>query len=536
MPHPRRLLSNTKLHFVLIACSLAIASAIGWAILERTADSLVETTAEQTAEAWATYVGGQLPRIEAIAAGEPISFEDRHFLETMRQFGNVFRFKLFDAKGRLVVVSDDLHDRISGSGDLREHDPAAHSIVSTGQPFSTLQDGSAEPGRPDHYVETYTPVIRNGKTVAIVEVDQTAEAAQIRQDFLLFGLKIAGLLLAAICLPLLALVQAARSLRARNAEIAIERDRAQASERSKAEFVANMSHEIRTPLNGVLGMTTLILDTNLDDEQRQYAETIQNSGEALLSVLNDILDFSKIEAGKLELEDIDFGVVPLIDGTVELFAQQAHMKGLEMPTYVGPSVPETLHGDEGRLRQILLNLISNAIKFTDEGGVAIEVSLALGKHPDGSTVVRFEVADSGIGIPEDKLDTVFEQFRQVDGTSTRKHGGTGLGLAIAKRLVELMGGYIGVERREEGGCLFWFTIPFACVEKEVTWPHNIVGRIEGQNILVVDDNPVNRLVFERQLNALGARVTLATGAQSAIRKAYSSIEAGAPFDIVITDL
>jgi two-component system, sensor histidine kinase and response regulator len=151
-------------------------------------------------------------------------------------------------------------------------------------------------------------------------------------------------------------------------------------------------------------------------------------------------------------------------------------------------------------------------------------------------VVRFEVADSGIGIPEDKLDTVFEQFRQVDGTSTRKHGGTGLGLAIAKRLVELMGGYIGVERREEGGCLFWFTIPFACVEKEVTWPHNIVGRIEGQNILVVDDNPVNRLVFERQLNALGARVTLATGAQSAIRKAYSSIEAGAPFDIVITDL
>jgi hypothetical protein len=149
MPQPRRLLSNTKLHFVLIVCSLAIASAIGWAILERTADSLVKTTAEQTAEAWATYVGGQLPRIEAIAEGEPISFEDRHFLETMRQFGNVFRFKLFTKQGQLIVVSDDLHDRITHSGDLSQHNPTALGVLTTGQPFSQLEDGSAEPGKPN---------------------------------------------------------------------------------------------------------------------------------------------------------------------------------------------------------------------------------------------------------------------------------------------------------------------------------------------------------------------------------------------------
>lgn len=530
------LLAQTRMLIAVIVIGLAAATGIGWLVLERTANSVVETASEQTASAWANYVSGRLPRIAAIAGGAEITREERDFLESMRQFGDVFRFKLFSGDGRLVLVSDDLQETVTGASDLGAHNPKAAAVLATGTPFTEVEDGTAKPDRPDVYVETYVPVKRHGVTVAIVEVyvDQTAQAAQFRQDFLIFGATIGALILAAISLPLIALIFSGRTLRTRNEELAIERDRAQASEQAKAEFLANMSHEIRTPLNGVLGMAGLLVDSKLNDEQMQYAETIQSSGEALLTVLNDILDFSKIEAGKLELEESDFAIVPLVDSAVELFAQQAHSKGLEIPAFVDAAIPETLHGDEGRIRQVLLNMISNAIKFTEEGGVGVEVTARL-ERTDGKTDLLFEVADTGIGIPEDKAGIIFDQFSQVDTSATRKFGGTGLGLAISKRLVEMMGGEIGYRPRDEGGSLFWFAIPLDPADTPAQWSDGIMASLEGCRVLAVDDNQVNRLVFERQLAALGARVTLAVNADSALRKISTANEEAEPFDYIIVD-
>ena len=310
---------------------------------------------------------------------------------------------------------------------------------------------------------------------------------------------------------------------------------AQRANQAKSAFLANMSHEVRTPLNGVLGMAGLLLDTPLDDNQQECAETILQSGESLLTVLNDILDFSKIEAGKLELEASDFDVATLVDSAVELLAPQAHGKGLEIPTYVSSSVPSKLRGDDGRIRQVLLNLISNAVKFTESGGVSIEVSVYLEESRDEHVVLRVEVTDTGIGIPETMQEHVFEEFSQVDGSTSRQYGGTGLGLAICKRLVVLMHGQIGAKNCEEGGSLFWFTVCLERCEGATSWAHKVQDDLRNSKILVVDDNHVNRRVFEKQLGDLGADVTLAVNAESALVKLRMAADGDRPFDVAFID-
>ncbi len=393
----------------------------------------------------------------------------------------------------------------------------------TGQPISRLIDEPNFPmvSKPYYQLETEEYL----KDVSVVCHTKTGEEITVEFSCSVIQTDIEGLQ---------SFVYVGRNITARKRaeeELQEARRQAELASQAKSLFLANMSHELRTPMNGVLGMTGLLLETALTSEQRDCVETIRLSGNSLLSLINEILDLSKIEAGQMKLETIDFDFACCIEEVVELLAPQAHAQGLEITYLIPPNVPTLLQGDPGRLRQILINLVGNAIKFTDSGEITVKVELEA-VTPTTATI-RVAVTDTGIGMTPLEQGKLFKPFSQVDASTTRKYGGTGLGLSICKQLVNLMGGEIGIHSQVGKGSQFWFSITW--VKQQLNPPVQDYSYLAGKYLLVVDDNASNREVIRYQAHYWGMEVDEADSAELALKVLQNRIDCGKPYDVVLID-
>ena len=463
-----------------------------------------------------------------LSVATPVPSEDgikhaiAHFEVTIDSFravlsksGGVGNAGIVDARTGAVIVDASRPQRISkqlGHGSQLNLPGTATGWVDRGSKRLAFQTVEPRSGNANHWI-VFTSAASPARMPILPLV-----------LFLAFGLVGVGLL-----------ALARRGFREAKHELESARDEAVSASRFKSEFLANMSHEIRTPMNGVIGLTGLLIDTGLDRAQLQYAQGVQGAGEALLAIINDILDFSKIEAGKLELEEADFDLVQVVEEAAGLVAQAAQTKGLELVAYCYPGLPESLRGDSARIRQVLLNLLSNGVKFTESGEVVLRARLV--HESDDTVLVGFEVTDSGMGIAKTDRERLFESFAQADTSTTRRFGGTGLGLAISRRLVTAMGGELSVDSVPGRGSTFSFTLALprgAAVAAPPFTPFQHV--LEGRRVLVVDDNDTNRWILSEQVRAWDMLPDLVNDGPAALDRMRAAAGRGQPYDLVLLDM
>ena len=413
--------------------------------------------ADRRSVEWAEYAAQRLDRITALAEGVAPDTEEWAVIEDLAAFGGVFRFKVFSPEGVLRFESDD--PSVSGV-DLGSHNTAAAAVVAAGQPFTEVKDGKQKADRPDIYSETYLPVIRNGDTVAILEVylDQTDKAAAVRDEYAVFGAALASLFVLALAVPTAGVVLLIRRLRCRNAELDAERLHALAADRAKSEFLATVSHELRTPMNGIIGAVQLLDDVEMEEEDREVLEILSTCAEGQMTLIEEILTFGEIEAGAIRTIEEHVELPVLMRASTSFATIGAEKKGLTLDIVSSDDVPAVL-SDAKRLRQVIVNLVGNAVKFTETGGVEVRVTVEATGGANGSALLRVSVSDTGPGIATEHRTRIFERFTQGDSSSSRKAGGTGLGLAIARGMARELGGDITLESTVGEGSTFTFELP-----------------------------------------------------------------------------